>query len=363
MKKPIKPTIAFLTHDWAWGTEPLQPNGCAWYRSVLPSHELNKLGWKTTVGFPGFSNKNGFGLLIDDNRAVHGFDIIVFKLMMQQEILDAIPKAKKLGQKIVVDVDDWFDGLSKSNKAYDATDPKLNTTSNREIYKQIILSADAVITSTPFLFDYYSKLRDNVFMVRNGIDLPRWKANKIDKNRKTMIGWVGATHWRSNDLEQLSSFFGPFIQFRNLNFHHSGHNNSAPSANSLLGVPDIYSRKSLMVPILAYPNLFKPIHIGIIPLNNIEFNHAKSFIKGLEYAAAGIPFVASYSPEYKYLADRGIGNIATTDSEWIAALDKLIDYSTRQHEIEKNLSALQNFSMSARATDWDTTFKQILNQK
>lgn len=360
MKKPQKPTIAFLTHDWAWGTEPLQPNGCAWYRCKLPSDELNKHGWFTATGFPGFNEKRGFGMLVDGGRAVHGWDIIVLKLLMQKEILEAIPKAQAMGQKIIVDIDDWFDGLSKSNRAFEATDPKNNPDSNREIYAQIIMAADAIITSTPFLFDYYGKKRDNVFMVRNGIDLNRWKRKQFKSNRRISVGWVGATHWRSNDLEQLAPFFGKYIKDHRLFFHHSGHNPNAPLAHELLKVPEEYSRFSPMASIMEYPLLLNPIDIGIIPLNNIKFNHAKSFIKGLEYTAAGVPFVSSYSPEYQYLADNGIGRVANTQKEWIYHLDELLNPRTRLDEILENYSHLDKFSMEARGEDWDATMKFIL---
>lgn len=361
MKKQSKPTIAFLTHDWAWGTEPLQPNGCAWYRCLLPSHELNKHGWNTTVGFPGFNSKRGFGLLIDGDRAVHGWNIVVFKLLMQKEVLQSIPIAQSLGQKIVVDVDDWFDGLSESNRAHAVTDPKNNPNSNREIYKQIILSADAVITSTPFLKEYYSKLRDNVFMIRNGIDLDRWKQKNLKISKRPKIGWVGATQWRSNDLEQLSSFLGPYMNLRKVLFHHSGHVPSAPKASELLGIDEKFFKTSPLVPILQYPNVFKDIDIGIVPLNNIEFNHAKSFIKGLEYAAAGVPFISSYSPEYEYLSNSGIGRVAKTSNDWIYHLDELLDYSMRRDEADENRSLLGNFSMSARGAEWSNTMNHILN--
>ena len=359
MKKPQKPTVAFLTHDWAWGTDPLQPNGCAWYRCKLPSDELNKRGWFTATGFPGFNNQRGFGMLVDGGRAVHGWDIIVLKLLMQKEILESIPKAQAMGQKIVVDIDDWFDGLSKSNRAHEATDPKKNPASNREIYAQIIMAADAVITSTPFLFEYYGKKRDNVFMVRNGIDLDRWKKKSITNTRKTRVGWVGATHWRSNDLEQLSGFMGKYIRSRNILFHHSGHNDSAPLASELIGVDRSLSKTSPMAPILQYPALLTPIDIGIIPLNNIQFNHAKSFIKGLEYAAAGVPFISSYSPEYQYLADNGIGRIANTEKEWIYHLDELLDINKRRDDALENLSHIHKFSMDSRGDDWDTTMRFI----
>ena len=42
-----KPTISFLTYDWSFGTQPLQPNGCAWYRSYLPMQQLKKDNYET----------------------------------------------------------------------------------------------------------------------------------------------------------------------------------------------------------------------------------------------------------------------------------------------------------------------------
>jgi len=313
----------------------------------------------SAVGFPGFNEKRGFGMLLSDNQAVHGWDIIVFKLLMQKEILEAIPKAQALGQKIIVDIDDWFDGLSKANRAYKATDPKENPDSNRQIYSEIIMAADAVITSTPFLFEKYGARRDNVFMVRNGIDSDRWKRRPFMTNKAIRVGWVGATHWRSNDLEQLRGFMGDYIRDRKLFFHHSGHNDGAPMAHSMLGVEQRLSKRFPMMPILSYPSLFRDIDIGIVPLNNIPFNHAKSFIKGLEYAAAGVPFVSSYSPEYQYLADNGIGRVAKTDEEWVYHLDELLDYRKRRDDIEENFAILPNFSMTARGDDWDATMRFI----
>lgn len=362
MKKPSKPSIAFLTHDWAWGTDPLQPNGCAWYRCKLPSDQLNKRDWMTAVGFPCFNPKNGFGMLLEGDRAVYGWDIVVFKLLMQKDIHEAMKIAIKNGQKIVVDVDDWFDGLSESNRAYKATHPELNPTSNRQIYAEMILEASAVITSTPFLFNYYSSKRDNVFLVRNGIDIDRWKRKQFRFNRPRRIGWVGATHWRSNDLEQLANFFGSYIDLRKVYFHHSGHNDAAPKAHELLKVNEKRQSKSGMAPILQYPQLFNEIDIGIVPLNNVPFNHAKSYIKGLEYAAAGIPFISSYSPEYELLAKSGIGRVAHNESEWIYNLDELLDPQNLLNESNKNYEALNQFSMNTTGDDWDATMRVILEK-
>jgi hypothetical protein len=359
-----KPTIGYMSHDWSWGTNPLQPNGCTWYRCTLPGQELNKRGWVTAVGLPGFNPDKGFGILTEDRKqAIHGWDIVFFKLIMSKQALEVIPEAKKMGQKIVVDIDDWFEGLAPTNRAFMATDPKLHPDNNREIYAEIIEQADAVITSTQFLFDFYSQKRNNVFLVRNGIDTDRWKRRHARPGYPLRLGWVGATPWRSGDLEILQPFIGDYLRTRGMKFHHSGHtDNGAPKAATQLGISENIVKTLPLVPISHYPNLFLPIDIGIVPLNNVPFNHAKSFIKGLEYAAAGVPFVASWSPEYEYLSEKGIGRIAKTEEEWIYHLDELKSPRKRRDEIEYNLEMLKEFSMDKRGDDWDATMRYILEK-
>jgi len=356
------PTAAFLTFDWAWGSNPVQPNGCAWYRCCLPAMELRKHGWGAEVGIPGYNKEHGFGLLLPDDRAIHGWDLIIFKLVMLKDVADSVDEAMSNGQKIIVDIDDWFEGLEKTNLAYSLTDPSKNPDNNRDHYMKIINSADAIITSTPFLYDFYKeKGIKNVFLVRNGIDLDRWKQRNDYAGSMPTIGWVGATPWRSKDLESLSSFFGSYMEKSRLRFHHSGNIIGAPMAKDQLGLPKtVKTSYEPMQPINTYPQLFRKFDIGIVPLNNVKFNYAKSCIKGLEYAAAGIPFIASYSPEYKLLEEQGIGRVANTPQEWIGHLSELEDPKVRKNDIEKNLEGIRKYhSMEIRGSEWNEVFHAI----
>lgn len=356
-------TVCFLTYDWSFGTDPLEPNGCNWYRCILPTMELREQGWIADVGFPGYAEEFGFGLLQPDQSYTHGWDIIVFKLVMLDTVAANMASAKAKGQKIVVDLDDWFEGLHHTNTAFKMTDPKVNPQSNRDHYMKIIADADALITSTPFLHDFYKNVKghEHVYLVRNGIDLDRWVQKKDHSRYLPKIGWVGATPWRSQDLETMQPWFGEWMRERRLDFHHSGSIKNAPSAADQLGLlPGTKFTHQPMQPISTYPELFRKIDIGIVPLSNIEFNHAKSTIKGLEYAAAGIPFVASYSPEYALLAEQGVGRVANNPQEWKEALEALLDPSERKLEVAKNLAGIQeHHSMHVRGEDWSTVMHKI----
>ena len=353
-------TISFLTYDWATGTKPLQPNGCAWYRCLLPMRELEKFGWKVGMGFPCWSADHGYGQLLNEDQSIHGWDILVFKLVMRKSIAQHVREAQAKGQKIVVDIDDFFEGLDPSNRAFDATDPRRNEENNRDHYFQMIMEADAVITSTPFLHDYYATKRKNVFLVRNGLDMERWKMRTDEAKHKPVVGWVGATPWRSGDLEELQPFMKNIFKKHNLKFHHSGHTPDAPFAHEQLGVPRDICTVMPLVPILDYPKIFIPIDIGMVPLNSVPFNDAKSFIKGLEYAGSGVPFISSPSPEYEYLASKGVGRIARTAEDWEYHIGELISPQMRKDEAMLNYETVRDmFSMEVRGSDWNAVMTQI----
>jgi len=284
---------------------------------------------------------------------------------MLKSVAEKIDEARSKGQKIAVDIDDWFEGLAKTNVAYTMTDPEKNPDNNREHYMYIIDNADAIITSTPFLYDFYKNVKGlkNVFLVRNGIDIDRWSPRKDFSRGMPTIGWVGATPWRSKDLESIAPFFSSYIEKSRLSFHHSGNIVNAPKAKDQLGLSkSVKTSYEPMQPISKYPSLFRKIDIGIVPLNNVEFNHAKSTIKGLEYAAAGVPFIASYSPEYKLLEEQGVGRVANTPQEWIGHLSELEDPKVRKEDVERNYENLRaSQTMSVRGYDWNEVMHEIKN--
>jgi hypothetical protein len=109
--------------------------------------------------------------------------------------------------------------------------------------------------------------------------------------------------------------------------------------------------------------MFKKIDIGIVPLNVIDFNKAKSFIKGLEYSASGIPFIAQNIDEYKFLYEEfDIGKVASNEDEWIFYLDYFKNEKNRKKEVEKNYELVKKFhTMNVRGLEWDKVYKEILS--
>lgn len=309
-------------------------------------------------GFPAWTGETGFGVLESETRAQFGFDVVVTKMMMQRQVPYQIKVAQGLGQKIIVDIDDFYDDLPESNLAYKATDPALDKVQNRDHFRKVIEAADRIIVTTPFLLDYYSRIHPDVVMVRNGV-LPEQFANKRKvTNRKPVFGWVGGIPWRGGDLETLSAWLPDFLEEHDLMFHHSGHaekvpgNDNVPSFAELVGIDTSRVTTSPLTTIDQYHELFT-FDVGLIPLNDIPFNHAKSHLKGLEYAASGIPFIAQGLPEYEYLNQCGVGRIAYTPDDWYAHATALLDYRTRKRDSRINMDNVKrDHTIMAREQDW-----------
>lgn len=350
-------TVYHLTDDFSYDPhdETWVANGAPWYRIVLPALVTGGI-----VGRPTFSVKDGFGIhaVSDPEGITEGrfdADTIVLKLLLEKRQLKQVQIAKQLGQRIVVDVDDWFPGIHPSNAAYQGTDPDVDRARNRSWGELIILEADTITVSTPFLHDYYQSLgHRDVRMIRNGIFPPMFAGKERQHSkRRPVIGWVGALSWRSEDLEQLSSWMPDFMQRQRLQFHHSGMIEGHGYAYEKLGLRRRdWCSTYPQVPITRLADLMQ-FDIGIIPLNNIDFNAAKSFLKGLEYLAAGIPWVASDLPEYRLLAAETGCAVAATDEAWIDAMTALLPYKARVEASERGREVvLASHTIFNRADDW-----------
>lgn len=346
--------FGFISGDFVHAVGRLYPGGCGYYRCMLP---MNAAGQGARFGPPAWTADRGFGVRLNKDFAQFGFDTIVIKQLMERWMPFQMREAKKLGQRLIVDVDDAYDFLHEENQAKHTTDPEKNKISNRDHMREVIMEADIVTVSTPFLLDYYSGLRDNVVMVRNGVSPKQFPKRKVTRDKPT-IGWAGALKWRSNDLDVFKGWLGDFLVTHDLMFVHAGHEDKAGSFAEGADVPAERVITTPMRSIAEYHTMLD-FDIGLVPLTNIPFNEAKSFLKGIEYAASNIPFVASDLPEYRYLSETGgVGRVANTAEEWQAHLTELLDYDIRKKEAGTQRSrVLKEQSIVARAPEWVEVFK------
>jgi glycosyltransferase involved in cell wall biosynthesis len=334
--------IGFATADWsrsvtdslgnpAWG-------GSGWAR--LGQYH-GRLPFETVAGVL-VGKGNIFGL-VDVNRSEHwDCDILVMQRYMFGDIADKLPKAKAEGQIIINDLDDWYWGLSTSNNAWLSTHPKTNLEENVNFYKSVIARSSAVHVSTPYLADRISEwVRCPIHVVPNFVDLNRFKLQRQHAGNQPIIGWCGSTSHRSSDLEILRGVL-PEYQRRGFKFHHSGQQDGATTFADGVGVGQENVSTLPLVTHEQYPFVFQ-FDIGLVPLNDTPFNRAKSYIKGLEYSAAGVPWIASRVGEYTRL---GFGKAVKNGAGWRKWIDYFVDPEHRRIEAKNNLEAVQDHDIS-----------------
>lgn len=368
--------IGMLSSDWGdyvSGT----PGGCTWIRMFIPGQAMSDKGMDISIGEYGWKDDEGFVAVpvsdrITQSNAYRGpiknfstysgdLDVVIMKLWMWHQAKDYIRRAQELGQTIIIDIDDWFHGLPTTNIAFQTTHPDRDEKWNRNHMLGSYRDVDGLITSTHFLFDYYDKFNSNVIHVRNSLN-PKLFIKRIDiSGRKPVIGWVGIMLWRQGDIEELAGWLPDFLEKNDLMFHHAG---------ILPDDPDAFARAAKIDPARVkgtpgstpelYGNILLPMDIGIVPLNKLPFNDAKSAVKGMEYAFTGIPFVAQDSPEYKIIASEGAGNVARRPRDWIKHMERLLDPDERRQQAERGYqTVMQRYNINSVVNEWIDAITQI----
>lgn len=284
-------------------------------------------------------NKNCFVIRTKDDR-YEFVPILLMHRLMHEGLVDHMKQARANGQVIINDIDDWYWGLDPSNQAFLATHPKHNKVENINNYRSILAASDLVTVSTPYLMSRLTWVKCPMVLVKNTVDLSKFTPHQHLSDTPT-IGWAGSTAHRSRDLETVASVLRQLLDTGEYRLQHSGHHQAYPTFASRIGVRDSDVATMPLSDHNEYPNILN-FDIGIVPLNVVPFNRAKSDIKGIEYAASGIPFVAQVIDAYQELKDStGIGRLAKRPADWLKQITALKDPKVRQEEADRNLEAVK----------------------
>jgi glycosyltransferase involved in cell wall biosynthesis len=286
----------------------------------------------------------------DADDILHAVDMVIMQRLMHGTLADHIHKARAIGQVIVNDLDDWYWGLDPSNDAFMSSHPKTNPTENRDHYKKVLASSTLVTVSTKYLADRIkSFVHCPILVLENTVDISRFTPHVHTDSSVPVVGWVGATSHRSSDLEIMRGIINPLLAGNEVEFQHSGNHLNAPSVASLLGLHDDQVKTLNAVDATLYPSLLT-MDVGIAPLRDTPFNHAKSDIKLLEYSASGIPWIGSSLSAYEGLRKEwGIGRTAGKPAQWLKHLRDLKDPVRRADEGEALREAVRSRDISLGA--------------
>lgn len=378
---------------------PSDHDGSGFYRVWFPAHELRRRGWEVAE-LPYVQERLGrrllvmygvYGIVESDGavrRAVpHGaglpagavrrpgfptgqvvavkdvfqclldadFDVLVMQQRQEPEWADVIRRLRAQGKRVYVDSDDAWLGLPSWNPGAAKTKPQVDAMLAQ------LAACDGLSVATPALAEMYREFQPNVTVIRNRLDWGMWAdVTPVYERpaRRLRVGWMGATQWRTGDLKVLRGVIGPWLeQHPDVEFVAAGD----PRAHDLLGVPEAQrvSVNEAQFRNLDLPDITAVMDIGLVPLDlsgdGRTLNECKSHLKGMEYNAAGVPFIASPSESYRwYLENGGVGRLAANPGQWRHALDNMLDAVSFTGIGMTARRAAQKHTIQEAGDDWAT---------
>ena len=184
--------------------------------------------------------------------------------------------------------------------------------------RAIVCAADVCTVPNEHLANALRSLAKKVELVPMALDDSQWKPATMRKPGPIRIGWAGAPpnltylSWLGDVLYEVQ-IMRPEVEL----IVYCG---VAPTWNSPVKVTHHPYLAGTEVGVV------QTFDIGLLPLPNNAFAAGKSPIKALQYAACGVPCIASPVGATREIVRNGVtGLTATTHNEWKSALLSLID--------------------------------------
>jgi glycosyltransferase involved in cell wall biosynthesis len=276
------------------------------YRA-LPLLELRRAGVDVRLDAEGQAMVGG---------ALRGFDVVHVFRYHERETRRAIRALRDAGCAIVWDNDD---DLSSPNK--------LRSAQTHAQLVEMLQLAHVVTTTSPVLAEQYRAWgAAEAHVVENYLP-DSYAAERPPRGSGITIGWTAAGE-HAYDLKQLD--IRATLE-RRLAAHPELR---VVSAGLQLGLPpDRYTYTE----VVQYHELARYVgsfDIGIAPIADIPFNRAKSNVKVKEYAAMGVPWLASPIGPYAQLGEKQGGRLVA-DDRWDEQLEQLIGDERARRKLAK----------------------------
>lgn len=391
---------------------PCDFDGSGWYRCLAPAKELRTLGHEAAMPpYRVVEKDNGETLILWDIGAGHRLpdaDVYVLQRRMEPSWLPVIQAIRGAGRVVVAETDDWFLGTPAYNPAFVGTRPWTRSFAidgddrmlirrkrrhvNRNNMHATFAAADHLTVSTEFLAEKYARYNQNVTVLPNYLDWEMWEhvtpQYEVERPR-VRVGWMGKLKWREGDLRVLHGLIGPWLErYPHVEFvsagetliqpdedgYVAGEHHPRQEVHDFLGIPA--DRRVTYQEALFHPDrrrgaedtrplladIIATMDIGLVPLEQNGFNEAKSHLKGLEYAACGIPCVATPTGSYRGWIDEGDnGFLAQRPRDWLRALDLLVNDDTLRREMGRKARAkAQEHTIQRNAWRWEELYSGLV---
>jgi len=259
--------------------------------------------------------------------------------------------------RLVYVIDDGLLDMPSWHPARDGFDAR--------VVRSLLGRCDGVVASTAYLAEQASGFNSNVHLVRNRLYWPMWEQAGLERvGGRVRVGWMGGFSWRREDLKVLRGLLPQFLR-RNPHVDFVAAGDPPVATHDFLGIPG-----DRRVSVDGFPfgkNYLRlrellPFDVGVVPLASSLFNEAKSHLKGMEYNACGIPYVASDTESYRHYTREGVnGFVVKKPRQWLSRLEDLVnDHELRERMGRSAREEAERHKVEDHWQEWERAYSSVL---
>ena len=342
---------------------PADQFGCGHYRIIWPAEALRAQGVDVHVVQPNERDQMLSGSMMGDKMIdvtiPADADVVLLQRVTHRYLVQAIPLIRRRKVAVVVDIDDDLTCIHPANPAFNLLHPANGDRDHS--WQNTIAAAEAatlVTVSTPALVTRYGR-KGNAKVLYNMVPKRMLDVPRRDSN---VIGWAGSVHSHPTDLQAMGPAPAQLLQL-GYRWKIAG---PIGGVHAALGVPTSFEIESTdtIHNIYHWPLAVASLGIGVAPLADTRFNSAKSWLKMAEYAAAGVPCVASPRAEYSRIHRLGVGWLARNPNEWKRKLRQLADDADERSELsERGRLVMEGQTIEGNVGRWHDAWKMALGME
>jgi glycosyltransferase involved in cell wall biosynthesis len=336
---------------------------CGVYRCWLPALALEATGRYENFFVDHSECQDQHGVPKLGN--LYDIDLLVMQRAIEPIFLDWQREARLRGIPVVFETDDDVFHIARHNPVYKMWHK------HRKLTRRLVQGADHTVVSTEPLRQSIIEKGEvhasKVTVCHNHLHPRVWGAEAMsdavifDNKQKLVIGWQGSATHDVDFTQALPGLSRILNEFPHVTIRFFG---NVP--RTVKGaIPPKRFEWMPGVRFEQYPrNLLRGnFDIGIAPLVDSRFNRGKSNLKFLEYAACGVPVIAS--PVYPYattIRHGETGLLASTPDEWYEHLRALVIDPDRREEIATNAKRFvwTKWSNEVKGPQWVNLFDELL---
>jgi glycosyltransferase involved in cell wall biosynthesis len=271
-------------------------------------------------------------------------------------MLDHVKTLQAAGIAVVVDLDDDFSVVEADNINFKRLHPKWSPNSNYQWLAKTASIADVVTAATPAIAARYGR-PGHIVTLPNQV--PEWYLDVTSETNETpVIGWTGTIETHPHDLEHAKGAIPKMLEDHGAEFRVIG---TGQGVGPRLQIPGhLISSTGWREIDGDYQQAIASLDLGIVPLALNQFNEGKSWLKGLEYSAMGVPFIASPTQQYLALAELGAGMTAARYSNWVGGAKLFLNQPYRDEAIERGKNIASKNTIEANAWKWAEAWELAL---